>query len=456
MKRSNRIISMGLIAAMGLSMTACSSSDGNTSSSGVSVPAINEITLGEDYQDITADVKILTNRTDIVDTVYAGYAEEFEKLYPNINVTYEAVTDYEQSLTLRLSTGDWGDICFIPTSVDKSEMSNYFISLGDTQELSEIYNYTAEKTYDGEQYGIANGGTAGGIVYNKKVWAEAGITETPTTPEEFLEDLTVIKENTDAIPLYTNFSDGWPMGQWDSYIGITATGDADFMNNTILHAQNPFSKNEEMTGPYAVYYVLYNAVANGLVEDDPASTDWESSKNRINKGEISSMVLGSWAVQQCKDAGDNPDDIGYMPFPITVDGQQYAGSGGNYSYGINNKISEEQQIASMLYVKWLLEESTIFTDEGSIPALKSADFPSSLEDFEGVELLSDNPALDGEESLFNELNSESELGINNDDYPDSAILEAALYGTKDFDTIMNEWNQKWSAAQESLGVVVNK
>lgn len=456
MKRSNRIISMGLIAAMGLSMTACSSSDGNTSSSGVSVPAINEITLGEDYQDITADVKILTNRTDIVDTVYAGYAEEFEKLYPNINVTYEAVTDYEQSLTLRLSTGDWGDICFIPTSVDKSEMSNYFISLGDTQELSEIYNYTAEKTYDGEQYGIANGGTAGGIVYNKKVWAEAGITETPTTPEEFLEDLAVIKENTDAIPLYTNFSDGWPMGQWDSYIGITATGDADFMNNTILHAQNPFSKNEEMTGPYAVYYVLYNAVANGLVEDDPASTDWESSKNRINKGEISSMVLGSWAVQQCKDAGDNPDDIGYMPFPITVDGQQYAGSGGNYSYGINNKISEEQQIASMLYVKWLLEESTIFTDEGSIPALKSADFPSSLEDFEGVELLSDNPALDGEESLFNELNSESELGINNDDYPDSAILEAALYGTKDFDTIMNEWNQKWSAAQESLGVVVNK
>lgn len=456
MKSSKRLVSMGLIAAMGLSMTACSSNDGGSASTGIDVPAINEITLGEDYQDVTGDIKILTNRTDIVDTVYAGYAEEFEKLYPNINVTYEAVTDYEQSLTLRLSTGDWGDICFIPTSVDKSEMSNYFISLGKTDELADIYNYTAEKTYDGEQYGIANGGTAGGIVYNKRIWAEAGITETPTTPDEFLEDLQAIADNTDAIPLYTNFADGWPMGQWDSYIGITATGDPDFMNNHILHMENPFAKNDDMTGPYAVYYVLYNAVANDLVEDDPASTDWESSKNRINEGEISSMVLGSWAVQQCKDAGDNPDDVGYMPFPISVDSQQYAGSGGNYSYGINNKTSQDQQIASMLYVKWLLEESTIFTDEGSIPALKSADFPSSLEDFEGVELLSDNPALEGEEALFNELNSESELGINNDDYPDSAILEAALYGTKDLDTIMDEWNQKWSAAQEALGVEVNK
>ena len=32
------------------------------------------------------------------------------------------------------------------------------------------------------------------------------------------------------------------------------------------------------------------------------STDWESSKGRINSGEIATMVLGSWAVQQFKDA----------------------------------------------------------------------------------------------------------------------------------------------------------
>ena len=57
-----------------------------------------------------------------------------------------------------------------------------------------------------------------------------------------------------------------------------------------------------MTGPYAVYYTLYESVARGLIEESPSSTDWESSKRRINEGEIATMVLGSWAVEQCKEA----------------------------------------------------------------------------------------------------------------------------------------------------------
>ena len=40
---------------------------------------------------------------------------------------------------------------------------------------------------------------------------EAGITELPKTPDEFLEDLQKIKDNTDAIPLYTNFAADWTM-----------------------------------------------------------------------------------------------------------------------------------------------------------------------------------------------------------------------------------------------------
>src|SRR5699024_3152884 len=289
--------------------------------------------------------------------------------------------------------------------------------------------------------------------YNKRVWEEAGIDELPATPDEFLEDLQTIKDNTDAIPLYTNFAAGWPMGAWDAYIGVAATGDPDFMND-IVHIKDPFAKRDDMTGPYAVYYTMYEAVARKLVEDDPASSDWESSKGMINKGEIATMVLGSWAVQQCKDAGDTPDDVGYMPFPITVDGKRYAGSGGNYAFGINKQATEDNQIAALLYTKWLIEESSIYEDEGSIPALKDKELPDALADFEGVELLPNNPAKEGEETLFDEVNNESEVGINNDDYPECELLEAALYGSKTLDEMMDERNQKWSAAQEELGVEV--
>lgn len=447
--KAKRVFSMGLAAAMVTSMFLAvgASAEGE-------VPTIDQITVGEDYQDVTAAIKVLTNRTDIVDTVYKGYAEQFMELYPNITVEYEGITDYEESLTLRITTGDWGDLCFIPTGVNRDELSTYFTPLGDYETLDPVYNFVQDKTYDGQVYGIANGGTASGVVYNKRIWEEAGITELPATPDEFLEDLQMIKDNTDAVPLYTNFAAGWPMGAWDAYIGVAATGDADFMNNTIIHTKDPFAKRDDMTGPYAVYYTMYESVARGLVEEDPASSDWESSKNMMNTGKIATMVLGSWAVQQCKDAGENPDDVGYMPFPITVDGKRYAGAGGNYSFGINNQAETDNQIAAMVYLKWLIEESSIYTDEGSIPALKSGELPDALADFEGVELLADNPAKAGEETLFNEVNNEAEVGINNDDYPDCEILEGALYGSATLDELMDNWNQKWSDAQETLGVEV--
>ena len=334
----------------------------------------------------------------------------------------------------------------------KADLSQYFIPMGSFDTLNPIYNFIPDKTYDGVVYGIPNGGNADGIAYNKRIWAEAGVTETPATPEEFLAALQKIKDNTDAIPLYTNFAAGWTMGAWDAYIWGSATGDPDFHSN-IPHMKDPFSKRDDMTGPYAVYYVLYESVVRNLIEEDPMSTDWESSKGRINNGEIATMVLGSWSVQQFKDAGPNPDDIAYMPFPISVDGKRYSGAGGNYSYGINAKASYENQVASMLYVKWLLNESPIFVDEGCIPARKDGEMPAFLADFAGVELVSNNPAPAGEEDLFDKVNQESEVGLNSNDYPDMKILEDAMMGVS-LDDIMAEWNEKWSDAQERLGVDV--
>lgn len=351
-----------------------------------------------------------------------------------------------------MTNGDWGDICFMPDSVEKSEMPDYFIPLGDYATLNETYNFVTEKTYDNTVYAIPNGGTAGGVAYNKRIWKEAGAlkedeegnTILPKTPDEFLDALRLIDKNTDAIPLYTNFAAGWTMGAWNDYVGIASNADPDYKNNKLLHQKDPFTKNDEMSGPYAVFYTMYEAVANKLVEEDPLSSDWDSSKAKINNGEIATMVLGSWCVQQFKDAGDHPEDIGYMPFPITVGGKQAAASGGNYAYAINNKASADNQIASMLYVKWLLEESPIFADEGSIPAKKGEPLPDALAEFAGVELMSDNAPAQGEDGLYDRIRNKAE--VLSGDYPPSECLEAALYGKKTLDELMGEWNQKWSDA----------
>jgi ABC-type glycerol-3-phosphate transport system substrate-binding protein len=434
--------------------TAETTTGGKTLADGV--PTFDSINLGEDYTDVSASIKVLTHRTDLVDTTFKDYIAQFNEMYPNIKIEYESSTDYINTVTTKLTTKDWGDICMIPTTVDKDELPNLFVSFGDKATLEKSYVMLNNFTYVEKVYGIPSVGNAQGIVYNKKVFEEAGITTLPKTPDEFIADLQLIKDKTDAIPMYTNFAAGWTMTAWDAYIGGSATGDPDFMNNGLVHGSNPFSKQADMTGPYAVYSCLYEAAKKGLIEDDPTTTDWEGSKGMMNNGEIGVMVLGSWAVVQMQQAGDNGADIGYMPFPITVNGKQYASAGPDYNFGINVNSSDENKIASMLYVKWLTDKSNFAFDQGGVPIQVGAKYPEVLSAFDGIELVIDNPAVTGEETYFNDLNSESELGLNSDPTHVSSVLEAALDGSMTLDDIMNDWNSKWAAAQEKENITVNK
>lgn len=465
MKKAKRIFALSMATLMAAaSLTACGSGDSetkggdtnastDTNSESSSLPEkITDIKLGEDYTDLKADIKILTHKTDIVDTVFQDYIKEFQKLYPNINITYEAMTNYGDDVTMRLTTEDWGDICMIPTSVDKADYPTKFVSFGSLEELEKDYIMLNNQAYDGQAYGIPSMGNVQGIVYNKKVFEEAGIKELPKTPDEFLDALQKIKDNTDAIPMYTNFAAGWTMGAWNAYITGSATGDPEFSNMGLTHGLNPFQKHDDMTGPYAIYYTLYEAVARGLIEDDPTTTDWEGSKGMINRGEIGCMVLGSWAISQMQEAGENADDIAYMSFPITVNGKQYASAGPDYAYGINANSSDENKLASMIYVKWLTEESGFAESQGGISIVKDAPYPDTLKDMEGIPLIIDNPAPAGEETLYNDINNESEIALNVSNEPIQAIVEAALTGSQTLDEIMNEWNEKWTAAQEDNGV----
>ena len=428
----------------------------NTGNNTSTLPTIDSLKLGEDYTDLKATLKVLTHRTDIVDTKFADYVTEFKKMYPNITINYEAVTDYREDIIIRLTTGDWGDICMIPTTVQKAELPDMFESYGNYDKIGENYEFIDNFSFNGEVYGIPSTVNAQGVLYNKKVFQNAGISDLPKTPEEFLTALQAIKDKTNAIPLYTNFAAGWTMVAWDAYIGGSATGDPEFMNNVLVHSKNPFSDRGDGTGPFAVYNVLYEAVKRGLVEEDPTTTDWEASKGMLNRGEIGTMVLGSWAVTQMQEAGENPEDIGYMSFPITVNGKQYASAGPDYCYGINVKSSDDNKIAALLYVKYLTEQSNFAFSEGGIPIVKGAQYPEVYSMFADVELVVDKPAPAGEETYLNDINTKSELGINMENTHVQRIVEAALDNTETMEEIVKEWNARWSAAQADVGVTVNQ
>lgn len=418
-----------------------------------------DIKLGEDYTDLTATISLFNHRTDLESEDYNGkkwseYLADFNAMYPNIKVELTTDTNYADDALMHLQSGDYETVMMIP-AVDKSDLSTYFISYGDLSTMQTQINYATTWEYQGEVYGVPSTATTQGIVYNKKVFEAAGITELPKTPDEFIDALKAIKEKTDATPLYTNHAAGWTMGAWDAYIGNNATGDNTYMNQKLVHTKDPFKDYGDGTHAYAVYKILYDAVANGLTEDDFSTTDWEGCKPAINNGEIGCMVLGSWAYPQMEAAGENSADIGYMPFPITVNGTQYASAGADYSYGINVNASDDEKAAAMVFVKWMTQESGFSYNEDGLPV--AAGSTETKLAFDGVTFLEDEPSVAGEEDLLNEMNSESELNINaGGDSKLQNIIECAHDGSKTFDDIMAEWNQAWSDAQEACGVEVTE
>ena len=462
-----KLAALMLTGVMALSVVACGGGDNKSNDGTQSADAADDgiisymdLDLDKDCKDLKAEISFSSNRTDMDQDDYPGknwksYMEDFNKLYPNIKVNINTITDYDSTVQTQLQSGEYDDVVCIPT-MDKSDLSTYFMSYGDYDTISTKINYADNSMYEKQVYGIPSTCNAGGIVYNKKVFEEAGITELPKTPDEFIADLKLIKENTDAIPLYTNYHDGWALsGQWDAYIGIAATGETKYMNQELAHTEDPFRDYGDGTHAYAVYKILYDAVAEGLTEEDYTTTDWESSKGKMNNGEIACMVLGSWALPQMKQAGEHADDVGYMAFPITVDGKQYASASADRGYGINVNDDDNTKQAALIFVKWLVERSGYAYNEYSLPVTKDGDTQLS---FDNVVLLQDDPALDGEEDLLNELNSESEVNINQDSdgVRLQKVVECAADGSESYDDIVAEWNQAWDAAQESLGVDVTE
>ena len=430
-----------------------SAADDSAAASGLTY---GSITLGEDYTDLTASIKFIHHKTDREqDGSMAKYIEAFNQDYPNISVETEGITDYAQTALLRLPTGEaWGDVMFIP-SIDMVQLPDYFIPYGTVDEMSEYINFADQWKFEGNCYGVGYMGNAQGLLDKKKVFADESMTALQTSPTEFIAALQQIKDNTDAIPLYTNYAAGWTMGgQWDAFLGAITTGDTTWLNQKFAHTAEPFKDNGDETGAYALYKILYDAVANGLTEDDYTTTDWEGCKGMINRGEIGTMVLGSWAVAQMKEADANGSDIGYMPFPITVNGKQYATAAPDYCFGINKESSADNQAAAMVFVKWMVEKSGWCDNEGGYPISKTA--PTSFV-FDGVEVVNNEAAPDDEADLMNQMNAECELNFNNGgDRKVQEIVEAAATGSMTYDDIMANWTQLWNDAQDSLGVDVTE
>lgn len=455
-----RILAGILAATTMLSFAACSgndtSSDAGTESNAGGDTSTSTNAGGDDAGANDGGeqlvLKVLTHRTDRVeDGSLDAMTDAFEQAN-NCIVEYQGYTDYESDVSTMMNTTEYGDVLMIPGTVKLADLSNFFEPLGTYDELSQKYNWVDAKMFDGTVYGMPHlGSVAGGICYNKRIWAEAGVTELPKTPEEFLAALKLIDENTDAIPYYTNYADAsWTLVQWASLVN-SASGSSSYETDKMIAKEDLFIDGDAY---YEVYELMFDIFSNPtLIEEDPMTTDWEGCKKAINDGKIATMVMGSWAVSQFKEAGENPDDIGYMPAPFNVDGVQYAESAPDYCLGINKNRSDDVKDLAAKYITWFVEESGFAVKEGSVATLKGSAMPDYLDAFSECEMFVTETAPEGLVGVWDTINNDSEVGTWQGDAANFKILiaEAAFAGEgKDaMVEIMNNANAKWTATRDA-------
>jgi len=394
-------------------------------------------------------ITVLTHRTDLLaDGTLNKYKTEFEKKFPKVHIKFEGITDYEGEVAIRMNTNDYGDVLMIPRSVTKDKLANYFVPLGKQADLSKKYLFTAEQSYKGTTYGIATVGNAEGYVYNTKVWAAAGITSAPKTPDEFISDLKQIKAKTDAIPLYTNYKDGWPMAQWQSELGFSGPS----ASNNLTKSTAPWAKGKDM---YTIDSLLYDTVHDGLVEADPATTNWEGSKPLIGTGKVATMMLGSWAIVQMQaaavTAGGSASDIGYYPFPVQVNGKFQSPVGGDYQMGIN--IHSTHKAADRAWIDWFTNSSGFAKAQGGVSPTVGAPLPDTLASFKtlGVKFVQLTAAPTGQEALQTSIANAAEIDLNGNVYRQKLIDIARGAVAGDKDAYFADLNSKWKAAAASAG-----
>lgn len=426
------IMGVAALAVVPMALAGCSSSS-ETSTAGK----------------IGGTITVLTNRTDVVDTLLKDYAKTFAKKYPGTTVKFEAISNYETDVTTRLSSGNYGDVLLIPKTVTKSQLPQFFDSFGTIASLKGTYRFLDTQGYKDKAYGMPTFGNTMGFVYNKKVWAEAGLKALPTSPAQFLSDLKQIKAKTSATPYYTNYKDLWPLGEsWEGDRAMTGNVDE---SNKLVDTKAPWTKGDYH---YIVDGLLFDIVHDGLSEADPTTTSFATSKVDIGSGKIGSMLLGSWAIAQMQDAtvtaGGSRDDIGYMPFPYQVNGKTFATLSSNYMNGVSTHSTNKA--TAVAWAQWFAKDSGYYEPVGGISPIVGSKNPANLQGFTdaGVKFLELAPAPAGTESYENDIVKASQIDLTGGLYRQKLIdiARGAAPGTKD--SYFAQLNQQWATAQAAV------
>ncbi len=294
--------------------------------------------------------------------------ESFQKTHPNVTFDIQHIpNDYETILKSRINAGEFPDIIAAQTG---SMVASYYDFAYDFSEdpVIEKFNPNAielSKSPEGKVLSLPWTYETMGIIYNKDLFEQAGITELPATLDE-LEAVCKELESQGILPFATAFKETWVLAHIASHYMTTENTDPVKTVEALSNGEITFDTMDNFNNLYRLLDMMIEYGPNKNLE-----TDWEKSENMLANGEAAMIHMGDWCEATLKEF--NPDvNVGFLPVPISNNAQEsYLLSSISWQL-LANKDSEHLDMTTE-FLKHILtsEEGQAWMTEyvGAVPAV---------------------------------------------------------------------------------------
>ncbi|MCP3027641.1 ABC transporter substrate-binding protein [Halobacillus sp. A5] len=327
-------------------------------------------------------VEIYQGKVEFKDQ-FEALAEKYEEENPNVNIEITSVgggNDYAGSLKTRFASGDEPEIFSVAGPTESESFEEYLADVSDTASADAALEGSLEPvTKDGEVRGLPFNQEGYGLIYNKRVFEEAGV-----NAEEILsyEDLESAVEELDSqkeeLGLEAVFAfpakEKWVPGSHLSNVFMAPEFD-----QQVLNAYEAESLEFEKGGEFQRMIDLQNDYS---IQPTLTLDYSQQVEQHFSLEEVAIIQQGNWiypSVEQM-DPEFAEENMGIIPIPVEgFEGKMPVGIP-NY-WGVNKNSGEEEVQASKDFIDFM------YTSEiGKEAVLEELKFIPAYEGFDTEEI----------------------------------------------------------------------
>lgn len=281
---------------------------------------------------------------------YAEMAAKFEEEHPGVTIEVQhAANDSATLLQSRVNSNDIPDVFAVESGTNAKKYYEYAYNWNNDPAVLDLFqpeSLEVGKDDDGNVMSLPWTYENAGLLYNKDLFAQAGITELPKTLDE-LEQACEKLQAAGITPFALAAKEGWVLGQLSTHFMMDKKLDADGVVNGMNDGSLTYQTLPNFNN---MYRFLDLAVKYG--PDKPLEIDWETSENMLANNQAAIISMGDW----CQSVLDsfNPDaNVGFLPCPVSDNPDDATLlSSCNWTY-IVNKDSKNLELAKE-YAEYIL------------------------------------------------------------------------------------------------------